>query len=242
LYTKNISALYTLITGATEGIGKSLAIQFAAAGHHLALCARGSDQLILLKKHLEQRYNIKVFVRAADFSRKPEAILWAEQVKKEMGTPTVLIHNVGMFAQHPLFHQGEGDLEAMLRTNLLSAHAITTVFRQGMMQQGHGHIFNMVSSAAVRSRKDAPAYSISKAALLAWSDALFEEMRPHGVRVTAVLPGPVYTHAWKDVPLDPARFIHPDEVARMVYECFRTSGMAITSRLDLRSMDQQLDP
>lgn len=234
--------MLTLITGATQGIGKALALQFAAAGSHLAITARSADELLLLKKYLESRFNIRVHAKASDLSKKANAILWADSVRKNAGTPDVIIHNVGQFIAEPLFHKGGASLEKMINLNLLAAHYITASFREEFINRKSGHIFNIVSHAATHPRTDAPAYSVSKAAFLAWSDMLFAEMRPHGVKVTAILPGPVYTNSWNKIPVDPDQLIQPDEVARMVYEAFRSAGNALTSRIEIRSMYPLLDP
>jgi short-subunit dehydrogenase len=122
----------------------------------------------------------------------------------------------------------------MITTNLYSAYHITRVFLPAMIQRKSGHIFNMCSIASVQAYANGGSYSISKFALLGFSKNLREELKPYHIKVTAVLPGAVYTDSWSGSGIDPERIMEASDVAEMVFTASRLSPQACVEDIILR--------
>jgi short-subunit dehydrogenase len=103
-----------------------------------------------------------------------------------------------------------------------------------MMERKTGHIFNMCSIASLQAYKNGGAYSISKFALLGFSKNLREEMKPYGIKVTAVIPGAAYTDSWAGSGVDPRRIMTAGDVAAMIYAAAQLSPQACVEDIVLR--------
>jgi short-subunit dehydrogenase len=103
-----------------------------------------------------------------------------------------------------------------------------------MMARKSGHIFNMCSIASLKAYANGGAYSISKFALYGFSKNLREEMMPHGIKVTAVIPGAAYTDSWAGSGVDPRRIMEAADVAHMIYAASQLSPQACVEDIILR--------
>ena len=104
-----------------------------------------------------------------------------------------------------IHEEPDGHLETMINTNLYSAYHLTRGVLPGMMHDRIGHIFNICSIASIMPYANGGSYSISKYAMLGMTKVLREEMKSHGIRVTAVMPGATYTASWEGVDLPESR-------------------------------------
>ncbi|MFT4023325.1 MAG: SDR family oxidoreductase [Flavihumibacter sp.] len=152
----------------------------------------------------------------------------------EQGTPDVLVNNAGQFIPGSIHEEADGQLEAMLQQNLISAYQVTRQLLPAMMAQRRGHIFNICSIASLQAYPNGGAYSISKHALLGFSRNLREEMKPHHIRVTSVMPGAAYTDSWAGSGVDPKRLMEADDIARMVFAAATVSAGACVEDIVLR--------
>jgi short-subunit dehydrogenase len=109
-----------------------------------------------------------------------------------------------------------------------------------MMAQKKGHIFNMCSIASLHAYTNGGAYSISKFALLGFSKNLREEMKPHGIKVTAVIPGAVYTDSWAGSGVSRERIMQAADVAAMIYTAAQLSPQACVEDIVLRPLEGDL--
>lgn len=103
-----------------------------------------------------------------------------------------------------------------------------------MIKQKSGHIFNMCSIASLQAYNNGGAYSISKYALAGFSRNLREEMKPHGIKVTAIYPGAAYTDSWAGSGVDPKRIMEAKDIATMVYAAAQLSPQACVEDIILR--------
>jgi len=233
--------MIAVITGATKGIGKAIAERFATAGFDLVITSRTQSDLIMMKKKLESEYLIDVHIRQADFSRKSDVMLFAEYVKKLTPAVDVLINNVGQYYTGKILDAPADQLAEAMQINLFSAHYLTSVLAPGMKARKKGHIFNIASILAKEFREEAASYTISKHAMLAWNKLLFEEMRQHQVKVTAVIPGSTYTDSWKNAAIDFSKLIQPEDIAESIYQCFNLSSQAVMEELVIQTMTKNFD-
>jgi short-subunit dehydrogenase len=224
-----------IITGASRGLGRAIAEQFAAAGYDLVLSSRDAVTLDAAVRELRDRYpRIAIRSKAADLSEKEQAQGLGQWVA-EMGVPVdVLVNNAGQFIYGSLYEEAEGVLEQLIAVNLYSAYHLTRALLPAMIARKAGHIFNICSIASLQAYHHGGAYGISKYALAGFSANLREEMKEHGIKVTAVYPGAAYTDSWAGSGVDPRRIMEAADVARMVVAATALSPQATVEEIILR--------
>lgn len=223
-----------VVTGGSKGIGRAIIEKFAAEGYTIATCARKASDLAALKKDLEAKYQVDVHTQAADLSSQEACIRFADFVKS-IGLPIdVLVNNTGVFLPGAIHNEEEGVLEQQINTNLYSAYYITRALIDQMIARKTGHIFNMCSIASITAYANGGSYAISKHALHGFSKCLRQEMIPHGVRVTAVLPGATLTASWEGVDLPEERFMKSEDIAEVVWCNYKLSKQTVVEDIILR--------
>lgn len=226
--------LNVVISGASRGIGKTLAAQFAQAGHQLLLTAQHEEKLQATIKELKQAYpQSTIHGKAADLSNKEEVIAFGRWCLS-FGEPDILINNAGQFKPGALAEEPEGQLEQQLAINLGSAYHLTRTLLPDMVQRGTGHIFNICSIASLQAYPNGGSYSISKFALHGFTKNLREELKPAGVKVTGVYPGAVFTDSWGDFDNSTGRIMEATDIALMVYQASQLSPQACVEEIVLR--------
>ena len=226
--------MIAIITGASKGLGRAIALQFAAAGYTLIVCARGAKALYDFVEEVQLEYpETTIKALPVDLSIKEEVTAFAEW-SLQFGTPAILVNNAGMFLPGSINNEEAGTLEAMINTNLYSAYHLTRALLPSMIANKSGHIFNICSIASLQAYSNGGSYSISKFALLGFSKNLREELKPLGIKVTAVLPGAAYTDSWSGSGVDPKRIMEADDVAKMVFAASQLSSQAVVEDIILR--------
>lgn len=223
-----------VITGASKGIGKAIAEVFAAEGAHLFLCARNEDVLNDTAKQMAETYPeavIKTF--AADLSLKNETIKFAEWCLLQK-VPDILVNNAGQYIAGNVLDEPEGSLEKMMNTNLFSAYHITRTLVPSMIRNGGGHIFNICSIASLDAYEGGGGYSISKYALNGFSHNLRNELKAHGIKVTAIYSGAVMTDTWKNFDNSNNRIMEAKDIALLVLSASRLSKQAVVEEIVIR--------
>jgi len=224
-----------VITGASRGIGKAIAQVFALHGYDLFLCSKNESNLLETIEQLKARFpNVTIDGKAMDVSKKSEAILFAEWVLSNTSSVDILVNNAGSFVQGNVSDEADGALEQMMEVNVYSAYHITRTLLPKMKANKSGHIFNLCSIASLTAYPGGGAYSISKFALLGFSKNLRNELKEHGIKVTAVIPGAVYTDSWKSSGLPKERFMEADDVAKIVYATSQLSPQAAVEEIVMR--------
>jgi short-subunit dehydrogenase len=186
-----------LITGASGGIGEEVARELARRGHAVALVARRKERLEALAKDLKSEYGVRTETIAADLA-KPASRSRIQGRITELGLEVdILVNNAG-FATGGAFHESEATRELeQVRVLVEAVVALTTTFLPPMVKQRRGAILNVASTAAMQPLPYAAGYSAAKAYVLAFSEAIHQEVVGRGVTVTALCPGPVDTEFWQ---------------------------------------------
>jgi short-subunit dehydrogenase len=224
-----------VITGASRGIGKAIAQIFALHGYDLFLCSKNESNLLKTIEELKARFpNVNIDGKAMDVSKKNEAVLFSEWILSNAPPIDVLVNNAGSFVQGNISEEAEGALEQMMEVNVYSAYHITRSLLSKMKANKSGHIFNLCSIASLSAYPGGGSYSISKFALLGFSKNLRNELKKHGIKVTAVIPGAVYTDSWKSSGLPKERFMEADDVAKMVFTVSQLSPQAVVEEIIMR--------
>ena len=224
-----------IITGASKGIGKAIAEIFAAANHTLFICSRNEIDLYKAVEYLQTNYpNATIHAKPTDMADKQALISFAQWVLNKNIPIDVLVNNAGQFIPGSIFNEDEGILEQMISANLYSAYHLTRQLLPAMMAQKSGHIFNICSIASLNAYANGGSYSISKFALLGFSKNLREEMKPHGIKVTAVMPGATLSASWDGFNIDPKRIMEVQDVAKMIYTASQLSPQAVIEDIIMR--------
>jgi short-subunit dehydrogenase len=227
--------MHILITGASRGLGRAIAERFAAGGYDLVLCSRNEEALTRTAGELKRDYPAAdILARAFDLGKAEQAKGFGQWVLGLGISIDILVNNAGQFIPGSVHDEEEGALEKMIEVNLYSAYHLTRMLLPGMMKRKKGHIFNICSIASLQAYPNGGAYSISKFALAGFSKNLREEMKPHGIKVTSVYPGAVYTDSWAGSDVDPRRIMEARDIADMVYAAAGLSQQATVEEIVIR--------
>ncbi len=209
-----------LITGAGRGIGRATAQAFASypqanQGTHLVLAARSQTELEATAEFVRS-VGGGVTVVACDVTAEPHVKRLVNAAAEITGTIDVVVCNAGIATVAPFTELSLADWEQTLRVNLTGTflvckHAVSH------MQAG-GHLFTLGSIAGRSGFPNWSAYSAAKFGVLGFSEAIRAELRPRGIRVTAVIPGAVDTPLWDAVPgeWNRSNMLQPEDVARAI--------------------------
>ncbi|MBC7508947.1 MAG: SDR family oxidoreductase [Ferruginibacter sp.] len=220
-----------IVTGASKGIGKAIALKFAGEGHQLFLCARNAALLQAAANEIgESCPGAKVNVLPADLSVKEEVFAFANWCAQQ-AIPDIVVNNAGTYLPGSSMDEPEGHLEMMMNTNLYSAYHLTRKLLPAMIKNRHGHIFNICSIASLDAYSGGGGYSISKYAMNGFSKNLRHELKPLGIKVTAVFPGAVLTDSWGNFDNSNKRIMEASDVASLVYAAAFLSPQAVVDEI-----------
>ncbi len=223
-----------IITGASRGIGKAIALTFASCGYNLFLCSRNHEQLNETAAGIQQQYpGVKIKIRAADLSVKDQVESFSDWCLHH-GIPDILVNNAGTFLPGNVLDEPVGNLELMMNINLFSAYHLTRKLVPAMMKNRKGHIFNICSVASLQAYTGGGGYSISKYALHGFSQNLRHELKEHGIKVTAVYPGAVLTDSWGDFDNSNGRIMEAGDIADMLLAASKLSAQAVVEDIIIR--------
>lgn len=182
-----------IITGASRGIGKAIAMRLAQNGVNLVLAARTKDTLDQAVKEIESKVKVRVIGIPTDVSRLNDLQKLVTVALKEFKTIDILINNAGVSSQYPFEKQPMEDIEKLAHTNYLGYVRLIRLVINHMIERKEGSIINMVSGSTLCDPlpKTFLTYSSLKVGLRAFLKGLFWEMRDHGIKVTSILPGVV---------------------------------------------------
>jgi short-subunit dehydrogenase len=189
--------MFTLITGASSGIGYELAHIFAREKYNLVLIARSQDKLLELKRELEKTYAITVFILVVDLTQLDAADQIFIQVENLKITIDILVNNAGFGLFGEFITTDWQREEEMIRVNIISLTRLTKLFVPQMKQNKKGKILNIASTAAFFPGPLMAVYYATKAYVLSFSQALQSELEGTGVTVTTLCPGPTVSHFQK---------------------------------------------
>ncbi|TAL65092.1 MAG: SDR family oxidoreductase [Bacteroidetes bacterium] len=178
-----------LITGASNGIGYELANVHAEKGDNLVLIARNKSKLDEMKKDLEEKYKIKVCTIGKDLSQPGAAKDVYDEIKQRNINVDYLINNAG-FGDFGLFAESDWNKqEKMINLNVTTLVYLTRLFLPEMINRKCGKILNVASTASFQPGPTMSVYFATKAFVLSFSEAVNNEVREHGITITALCPG-----------------------------------------------------
>ncbi|HSO87903.1 MAG TPA: SDR family oxidoreductase [Draconibacterium sp.] len=207
-----------LITGASTGIGKELAIIHAEKGGDLVIVARSKEKLEKLKNELENKYSVKVMVITKDLAAPTAPKEIYDEVKKTGIQVDFLINNAG-FGGLGKFHERERELDlAMINLNIVALTSLTRLFLPDLVKRNEGRILNISSTASLLPGPLQAVYFATKAYVTFFSNAIAEELSDTNVTVTALLPGATETEFGRVSGMDKTSMFQKTASARTVAE------------------------
>ena len=212
-----------VITGASKGIGKAIALKLAQNGYNLAICARNEEELQHFAEELKA-YGVRVFAIVADCSIKNDVFSFFEKVRAEMSTVDVLVNNVGNFLSANILDEEDEIFESQQLLNVNAAYYLSKNFGKMMRSAKSGHIFNICSIASVQVVENAGSYSVTKAAMLSLNNVYRAALADYNIKVTAILPGSTLTASWEGTKIPHQTFVQPEDVANSLYSILTLSS------------------
>ena len=212
----NLRGRTALITGASRGLGKAMALALAGAGARLALVSRDTAALNGVAEDV-RRLGTEAETYRTDVTDEAQVGALASTVAERFGTVHILINNAGVNVRKEVPEFTLAEWNSVIGTNLTSAFLVCRSFVPQMKGQGYGRIINMTSIMSHISLPGRAAYSASKAGLLGFTRALALELAPEGICVVAISPGPCATEMNLPLLNDPeknAQFIAAIPVGR----------------------------
>jgi len=203
-----------IITGASRGIGKAIAHALANTSYDLILIARGEKGLLELKGELNQ-YKVEIECWPLDLGDPVQSKKAQTQIAN-LDSLNLLVNNLGVYWEDSASSFTTKSLEEILEINLLQAISLSQKSIPLLKLEKTANIINIGSVMSIEARSKATAYSISKHAFKGWNDALREELRLEGIKVTAIYPGSVNTSSWDGIDVDKSELIQTEDIAKMV--------------------------
>jgi dehydrogenase/reductase SDR family protein 4 len=188
-----------IVTGASRGIGRSIAEVFVREGAHVVICGRKQDTLDQVARELGPR----VKPVACHVGRADQLRAMVDSTMHQFGRIDILINNAATnIAQGPALEMDEGQFDKMVEVNLKSTFRLMKLIAPGMCERGSGSVVNIASIAGLRPQVHSLLYSMTKAALIMMTQSYAVELAPKGVRVNGIAPGLIETtlseYFWKD--------------------------------------------
>lgn len=185
---------YALITGATRGIGKQIAITLAKQGYNIALNYRKeNEELENTKKEIEE-IGVQVLAVKGDVANFEECENFVKQVIERFGQIDVLVNNAGITKDMLLMRMKKEDFEQVIDTNLVGTFNVTKNVVPYMMKARSGRIINISSVVGISGNAGQTNYSASKAGIIGFSKSLAKEIASRNILVNAVAPGFIETN------------------------------------------------
>jgi short-subunit dehydrogenase len=217
----NYADSVAIVTGASSGIGRQLALDFADRGTRLVLAARRGDRLVQVAEECSQR-GVDVEVCIGDLAERSFAESLVQHALERFGRIDVLVNNAGIPKHKPFFQVTPEDVDYTLRVNFLSAAYLTLAALPPLLRQGGGYVVNISSAAGRVPPPRETVYAASKYALTGFSEGLALDLEGSNIHPIVIHVGAIDTEIWDKLE-SPGRFRgrkhSPQIVSKAVFRC-----------------------
>jgi NAD(P)-dependent dehydrogenase (short-subunit alcohol dehydrogenase family) len=229
-----------IVTGGSRGIGRGIAEALLGDGWRVHFCSKSQESVDKARKELSERFGEAVAGTPVDVRNQEEVDAFVAEVARREGHIDVLVNNAGLGRFGPVDELTGDQWREVLQTNLDGCFYFLRAVSGVMKKQGSGWIFNIASLAGKNPFAGGAAYNASKFGLVGMSEAAMLDLRGHGIRVAAILPGSVATdfgaggggagaggkdQAWK---------LQPEDIAAMVLHLLTYPPNALPSLVEMR--------
>ena len=224
-----------VVTGGTRGIGREIANELVSAGLAVAITARDEDALEKTVSQLNRRRSGIAKGYICDVRDYDQVRSVFATIAADAGGIDILINNAGIGLFAPVESMSPEEFRAVLETNLFGVFYCCHEAIPLMKQRGGGYIINISSLAGTNAHAQMAAYNASKFGLNGFSEALMQEVRHDGIKVSYIMPGSVNTEFGGDEPTDEKSWqLQPADVAHVVMDLLAYPDRALPSRVEIR--------
>jgi NAD(P)-dependent dehydrogenase (short-subunit alcohol dehydrogenase family) len=224
-----------IVTGSTKGIGRAIAERLLAEGAKVTISARSEKEVAEAVKELERAHPRRVFGKPCDVRRESDVKTLFEETEKALGGVDILVNNAGVGFFKNLEEMSLEDWNSVIETNLTGVFLCSRAAIPRMRKRGGGYIFNISSLAGRNAFPQATAYNASKYGLNGMSEALMQEVRYDGIKVSYLMPGSVATHFNGHTPgPEDAWKIQPQDIAQVVLGLLTQDERTLPSAVEIR--------
>lgn len=189
-----------IVTGATRGIGRAIAIRFAKEGCNVAFCGRSRGEKMVAVEQELTALGVKAKGYVADVADMEQAQAFVKEVLADFGKVDILVNNAGITDDSAVKRMTEEQMDRVMHTNLGSVFCMTKAIQPSMWKQGYGSIVNIGSVVGIAGNYNQANYAASKAAIIGFSKSCAKEFAARNIRVNVVAPGFVETEMTAEVP------------------------------------------
>jgi hypothetical protein len=222
-----------LITGASGGIGEAFAYELARDGHRLVLVARSDEELNRVAGVIATKLDVETIAIPRDLAKPHAADQLDAELRRRRLSPDVLVNNAGYGLRGEATELDVREQLEMIDLNIRTLTELTLRCATSMKQRGGGGIINVSSTAAFMPGPNMAVYYATKAFVSSFTEALAVELKPHGVQVTSVAPGPTATDFQRRADLDDTLLLKTqavmsaEDVARIGYAGFKKGRRSV---------------
>jgi 3-oxoacyl-[acyl-carrier protein] reductase len=232
----NLKDKVSVVTGGTRGIGYSIAEALLAEGAKVFICGRNADSLKTALENLGSKGQDRVDGMTADVRRYDDCRKLIAGATKRFGGLDILVNNAGVGVFSPVDQLSIEDWDTIIQTNLSGVFYCCHEAIPLMRRRGGGYIFNISSLAGINPFAGGSAYNASKFGLNGFSEAMMQDIRHDGIRVSYIMPGSVDTDfaaapgskprtTWK---------LTGEDIAKAVVDLYKFPKTALASRIEMR--------
>ena len=220
-----------LVTGGSRGIGKETAILLASHGAYVAVCSRNLQECEEVVQYITTMYGTDALAISCDVTDETEVKSVVQHVNETLGTVDILINNAGAMLLKAFTETTSDEWKKMFDVNVNGPYYFCKEIVPEMKIKQQGAIVNISSIWGTKGGPDRSAYIASKHAIIGFSKALGEELKPFGIRVNAVCPGPVETQMTNALGenIDKTGWLQPIDVAHVITDLVLPKSKAITA-------------
>lgn len=189
-----------LVTGASRGIGRAIAVALAKAGADVAINYAGNAEAAKQTEELCAAYGVNTFVIKADVADAGECKAMVEQVKERFGKIDILVNNAGITRDKLMIGMTEADFMDVINTNLKGSFLCMQMVSKLMLKQRYGRIINLSSVVGLHGNVGQVNYAASKAGVIGMTKSAAKELATRGITVNAVAPGMIETDMTAMIP------------------------------------------
>ncbi len=224
-----------VVTGGTKGIGLAIAEALLGRGYAVAISARNAGDVEAVGRRLEKKHAGRVHATVCDVRREDQVEALMAGAEDRFGGIDVLVNNAGVGIFKFLEQMTLEEWNAVLETNVTGVFLCSRAAIPRLRARGGGYIINISSLAGTNAFPQATAYNASKFGLNGMSEALMQEVRHDGIRVSYIMPGSVNTYFNKATPDEALAWkLQPEDIARVVTDMLDHDPRSLPSRVEIR--------
>lgn len=231
----DLNGKVAIVTGGTKGIGRSIAEGLVSQGVNVCVSARSRHEIDETVGELRSLKRGRATGIVADVCNYSQIKPLFELAESEFGGLDILVNNAGIGLFQTVEEMSPEDFRSVLETNIFGVFYCCHEAIPRMKKRGSGYIINMSSLAGTNAHPKMAAYNASKFGLNGFSEALMQEVRHDGIKVSYIMPGSVNTEFGGDDPSDENAWqLQPSDIARVVIDLLHHDPRALVSRVEIR--------